>query len=264
MQNILPSTTEVKTSLFQKTFNLLLLAALGLGFVLPQVGTLGRLAGVGLFIAPLVYIFYLRLKHRQRSYDYFFVLGFFATGEIFFRDFALLIIPFGGYLFVLYVIILLALSDLDALIALTRNRNFTTTFSVFLLFVLWVAFTIVFSSDPYKGRWFTSLDASIAALMGIALAYGISKITRLGLIQGGLVGVMLLTGVTLGLVFSAGGMNSLGDFRLGDGWVSSVQIATIVSVGALAYLVYFYEYRRFSLVSIATFALTLVVLFITY
>ena len=264
MQNILPSTAEVKISLFEKNFSLLLLAALALGLVLPAIGTIGRLMGLGLFGAPLLYALYLRLTHRQRSYEYFFILGFFATGEIFFRDFALVIVPFGGYLFVLYIIIILALSDLDALIALTRNRKFTGTYGFFLLFVLWTAISIVFSSDPYKGRWFTTLDASIVAMMGIALAYGMSKKARLGLLQGGLIGAMLLAGVTLGIARSTTGTNSLGEVRLGDGWVSAVQIATILSVGALAYLIYFYEYRRFGVVPIVTFGMTLVLLFITY
>ena len=264
MQPSLSPTTEPKNSLFQKNFNQLLLAALGAGLLLPLFGILGRVVALLIFGTPLLYILYLRLQHRQRSYNYFFILGFFTTGEIFFRDFALIIIPFGGYLFVLYTIIALALFDLDALIALTRNRKFTGVYTALVLFVLWTAFSIVYSSDPYKGRWFTSLYAAAAAMTGLALAYGMSKVTRQGLIQGGLVGVMLMTGVTVGVLFSSGGRNSLGEVRLGTGWVSAVQIATVLSIGALVFIIYFYESRRFNLIALGCFALTSLLLFFTY
>ena len=204
--------------------NLLCLFLMVCGFVLPLLGFTGQILGLILEFVLIVLLAGFILSKKQKSTKFFFYIGFLIGGEIFFRNFVHLNIP--GYMIVEYAIIGIGVLNIPKAISLIRLKT-NIPLLLWTIFCFYAAVTLLYSPDPYKGRWFLSIFISGLVILNLSVSMG-SANHSVEIGKGTALGVCLIFGLLLNYeVF-----HPVAE-RFGHGINSSVQNAIFLTIGVI-------------------------------
>jgi O-antigen ligase len=212
-----------------------MLGLMGIGFLLPYIGTIGKVLGYIILILVGFLFFDILIKNKQSSARFFFLLGFIIGGEAFFRDYVMR--GFVGYMVVEYLLIGLGVLSLDPI--LKKSSRIPKSMIPWLIFSLWSGFSLLYSQSIDKGRWFfvIYLSGLFTILMCSAFSKQGSKRDFLYGIAGG---VSLAFGTTLYNEI----LNPQNIERFGHSFLSAVQVGIFLTVGLLALVLLIIQHKK--------------------
>jgi O-antigen ligase len=201
---------------------------MGAGFIFPFMGSVGQVVGLVLEIGLILLLAAFIINNNQKSEKFFLYLGLLVGGEIFFRNFVHRNIP--GYLIVQYALIGIGILSFPKILSHFRTKV-TAPFVIWIIFCIYVSFTLFFSLDAYQGRWFLSIFLSGLVIIAISISYA-SMNHALRLLEGTALGVCLVFGVLLNFeIFHPTAE------RFGHGFNSAVQNAIFLTIGVICLII---------------------------
>jgi O-antigen ligase len=191
-------------------------------------GLSGQMVGLIFEILLILLLAGFILSKNQKSRKFFFYIGFLIGGEIFFRNFVHSNIP--GYMIVEYAIIGIGVLNIPKAIAVMRQKT-NTPLLLWSLFCLYAAVTLLYSPDPYMGRWFLSIFLSGLVILNLSASMGNTDH-----------GIEIGKGTALGVCLNFGLLLNYEVFhpvaeRFGHGINSSVQNAIFLTIGVIFFVI---------------------------
>lgn len=213
-----------------------MLALMGLGYLLPLMGAVGKVFGYGFLIIIGLLFLDILLKGQQSSDRFFFLMGLIIGGEAFFRDFVMR--GFVGYMVVEYLLIALGVLSLNPIIK--NSSRIPKSIIPWGIFCLWAGLSMLISLDPLRGRWFLLIFLSGFFTILLCSAFNNSQ-NKLNYMYGIVSGVCL----AFGTAFYNEIHNPRSIQRFGHSFLSAVQVGIFLTVGLLVilFIVMFYKKR---------------------